>query len=75
MANQGVLEKLKLWKSQLDKKLYEKNGFTDMLTTAEKKTGVKREHMVSGQLFVCLCVLCQTGYLRRRLFDTYLLIE
>jgi len=32
----------------LEKKLQEKNAFTDLLATAEKKTGVKRLYLVSG---------------------------
>ena len=36
------------WRTKLDKALYEKNAFTDVLATAEAKTGVKRTYFVAG---------------------------
>lgn len=34
---------------KLDKKLQEKNKFSDLLELAEKKTGLKRLYIVSGK--------------------------
>ncbi|KAJ8029393.1 Receptor expression-enhancing protein 5 [Holothuria leucospilota] len=40
------------YRAKLDKALYEKNAFTDVLQTIEDKTGVKRIYIVGGAIAV-----------------------
>jgi len=42
------MEKVQGYIDQLEKMLHEKNKFTDLLATAEQKTGVKRLYIASG---------------------------
>lgn len=49
------------WRTKLDKALYEKNAFTDVLATAEAKTGVKRTYFVAVFLVV-ICMWLVVGY-------------
>jgi hypothetical protein len=51
--------------SNVEKKLNEKNKFTDYLAQAEAKTGVKRLYLVSGKhlLSVELIRTCHLSYL------------
>lgn len=41
---------------QLDKLLHEKNKFTELLTVAEQKTGLKRLYLVAGMDFLKLLI-------------------
>jgi len=50
------------YRSQLDKKLHEKNVFTDSLAIVEAKTGVKRIHLVGGLIaFIILYLIVGYG--------------
>ena len=41
-------EKVESWREKLEKALQKKNPFTDVLSTVEDKTKVKRLYLVSG---------------------------
>lgn len=43
------MQSIQVYKDNLDKKLHEKNAFTDLLAKAEEKTGVQRLYIVSGK--------------------------
>ena len=44
------MEQFEYYKSQLDKKLHEKNMITDVLAQAEEKTGVNRLYITLGKV-------------------------
>ncbi|XP_078656975.1 receptor expression-enhancing protein 5-like isoform X1 [Branchiostoma floridae x Branchiostoma belcheri] len=52
---------VKSYREKLEKYLYEKNAFTDLLATAEAKTGVKRVYIVYGLMGLFLLYLA-IGY-------------
>ncbi|XP_072050710.1 receptor expression-enhancing protein 5-like isoform X2 [Amphiura filiformis] len=49
------------WRAKLDKALYEKNAFTDVLATVETKTGIKRTYFVAA-LLVVVALWLVVGY-------------
>eukprot|EP00058_Branchiostoma_floridae_P011584 XP_002597072.1 hypothetical protein BRAFLDRAFT_57028 [Branchiostoma floridae] len=52
---------VKSYREKLEKYLYEKNAFTDLLAKAEAKTGVKRVYIVYVLLTI-LCLYLAIGY-------------
>ncbi|XP_076443724.1 receptor expression-enhancing protein 5-like isoform X2 [Babylonia areolata] len=58
----GVKQNVDVWKNKLEKFLYEKNAFTDLLEKLEKKTGVKRLYMALGFIgFIALYLMVGFG--------------
>eukprot|EP00918_Siedleckia_nematoides_P079834 GHVU01174940.1.p1 GENE.GHVU01174940.1~~GHVU01174940.1.p1 ORF type:complete len:201 (-),score=33.02 GHVU01174940.1:2142-2744(-) len=57
----NVSQNLQNWKSQLEKKLQEKNACTDILEKIEKKTNVKRLHLVLG-IAAVIALWLMVGY-------------
>jgi len=55
------MQSIQVYKDNLDKKLKEKNAFTDLLAKAEEKTGVQRLYIVSG-LIGFLALYLMVGY-------------
>ena len=45
---QAVQQNFDNWQAKLDKKLHEKNVFTDQLEKIEQKAGVRRLYVVLG---------------------------
>jgi len=57
----AITQNFENWKANLDKKLHEKNKFTDLLEVVEKKTNVRRLYLVLG-LAAFLAFYLMIGY-------------